>query len=133
MEVNDILFPTFRSFTSPGEIDDSETSSNGQLKSESKRISLNAFGAAVSLATFSNVLSFPSIVSAKDKKVWEKVELPIKETLFDISFDPVKPEHGWLVGVKGTFLETFDGGDTWAPRSFTNLDEEVILNIYYLL
>jgi photosystem II stability/assembly factor-like uncharacterized protein len=26
------------------------------------------------------------------------------------------PNHGYLVGAKGIFLETNDGGDTWAPR-----------------
>jgi len=63
--------------------------------------------------------------NAKDKVVWTKVDLPTSETLFDISFDSSKPEHGWLVGAKGTFLETFDGGDTWKTRSFSNLDEDV--------
>lgn len=48
----------------------------------------------------------------------------MKETLFDISFDPSKPEHGWVVGSKGTFLETFDGGDTWITRTFNSLDED---------
>jgi photosystem II stability/assembly factor-like uncharacterized protein len=48
--------------------------------------------------------------------------------LFDISFDPSKPEHGWLVGAKGTFLETFDNGASWAPRSFSNLDEDEEIN-----
>ena len=51
----------------------------------------------------------PTKVNAKDKIVWEKVEIPVRETLFDISFDPSKPLHGWIVGAKGTFLETFDG------------------------
>jgi hypothetical protein len=53
-----------------------------------------------------------TVANAKEvkKKTWEKVELPIRETLFDISFDPSKPDHGWLVGAKGTFLETFDNG-----------------------
>ncbi len=32
--------------------------------------------------------------------------------------------HGYVVGAKGTFLETIDGGLTWLPRSFTNLDAE---------
>jgi photosystem II stability/assembly factor-like uncharacterized protein len=60
---------------------------------------------------------------AADKVLWRKVDLPTKETLFDISFDNSNPDHGWIVGAKGTFLETFDGGYTWKPRSFTSLDE----------
>lgn len=29
---------------------------------------------------------------------------------------------------QGTFLETTDGGKTWFPRSFTNLDAEEEIN-----
>jgi photosystem II stability/assembly factor-like uncharacterized protein len=32
--------------------------------------------------------------------------------------------HGYLVGARGTFAETNDGGNTWEPRSFANLDPE---------
>ena len=46
-------------------------------------------------------LASPLVSFAKDKeKVWSKVDLQIKDTLFDISFDPSKPAHGWLVGAK---------------------------------
>jgi len=55
-------------------------------------------------------------------KVWTQVSLPVTTTLFDIAFDT--PEHGYLVGSKGTFLETIDAGKTWKPRTFANLDEE---------
>lgn len=73
--------------------------------------------------------ALPSLASARaSAKVWEKVELPVRETLFDISFDPSRPEHGWLVGAKGTFLETFDEGKTWATRTFNNLDEDEDIN-----
>ena len=113
---------------SPGETNERANVEQQIIKSDLKKISLNTFGAALTVATAASVSSFPSISFAKDKKVWQKVDLPIRETLFDISFDPAKPEHGWLVGVKGTFLETFDGGDSWSPRSFTNLDEEVNFN-----
>lgn len=43
-------------------------------------------------------------------------------TLFDIAFE--SPSHGYLVGARGTFLETIDGGKSWKPRTFANLDEE---------
>merc|ERR1711871_659486 len=46
----------------------------------------------------------------------------VSTTLFDIAFDT--PDHGYLVGAKGTFLETLDGGRSWKPRVFANLDEE---------
>lgn len=72
----------------------------------------------------------PTIAAAKQvtPKVWEQVEIPTKDTVFDISFDPKKPEHGWLVGAKGLFLETFDGGNTWATRTFQSLDEDEEIN-----
>lgn len=70
----------------------------------------------------------PCLPTHTDKIIWEKIPLPVRETLFDISFDPSKPDHGWLVGAKGTFLETFDGGANWQTRSFTNLDEDEEIN-----
>ena len=42
--------------------------------------------------------------------------------LFDIDFDPANPDNGFIVGNKGTFLQTFDGGKKWQARSFANLD-----------
>ena len=96
-----------------------------------KKISLTGLGAAFSVAVASIAVT-PSQVQARDKVVWKKVELPIRETLFDISFDQSKPEHGWIVGSKGSFLETFDGGNTWNTRSFTNLDEDVSIKLIFV-
>jgi photosystem II stability/assembly factor-like uncharacterized protein len=64
-----------------------------------------------------------SEVNAAERRKWEKCQLPTQETLFDITFDPTNPTHGWLVGAKGTFLETFDGGVNWVVRTFSALDE----------
>jgi photosystem II stability/assembly factor-like uncharacterized protein len=33
-------------------------------------------------------------------------------------------DHGYLVGSRGSFAETTDGGKTWEARSFSNLDAE---------
>jgi photosystem II stability/assembly factor-like uncharacterized protein len=96
------------------------------MKSNLIKFSSATIGAALSAAVFT--AATPSSAQAKDKTVWKKVELPTRETLFDISFDPVKPEHGWLVGAKGTFLETFDGGDSWTTRTFSSLDEDEEIN-----
>ena len=46
---------------------------------------------------------------------WQLVPLPIEETLSDVAF--VDANHGWLVGVKSTLLETKDSGETWEQRS----------------
>jgi len=68
------------------------------------------------------VLSGATPAGALDVKRWSQVPLPVSTTLFDIAFDT--PDHGYLVGAKGTFLETLDGGRSWKPRVFANLDEE---------
>merc|ERR1719409_78369 len=71
--------------------------------------------------------------AAADKAVdWEVVDLPIiGETppiLFDIDFDTKDPNLGWIVGNRGTFLQTTDGGKSWVAKSFANLDAEEEIN-----
>merc|ERR1719440_1324608 len=69
---------------------------------------------------------------AKDAKTWEPVQLPIiSETapiLFDIEFDTKDPKRGWIVGNRGTFLETSDAGKSWSAKSFANLDPDEEIN-----
>jgi len=84
--------------------------------------------AALGVASSSIVTGSSKIAYAKGKEVWSQVQLPTTETLFDISFDKDKPDHGWIVGGKSTFLETFDGGNTWTTRTFTSLDEDEDIN-----
>lgn len=105
--------------TSPGEINEEIVSNSVSSLNNIKKI------ATISVAAIgTSILSSVQPVLAKDKVVWNQISLPTKETLFDITFDPSKPEHGWLIGAKGTFLETFDGGLNWITRSFTSLDED---------
>jgi len=68
---------------------------------------------------------FPAPVSAATK-MWEKIPVPFEDTIYDISFDSAS--HGYLVGARGAFAETNDGGTTWEPRSFENLDAEEEVN-----
>ena len=49
-------------------------------------------------------------------------------TIFDIDFSPLDPDHGFLVGSRGTVAESFDRGASWAPRSFARLDADEELN-----
>jgi photosystem II stability/assembly factor-like uncharacterized protein len=84
--------------------------------------------ASLTAASIGAISAIPAVANAKDKIIWEKIDLPVRETLFDIAFDKAKPLHGWVVGAKGTFLETFDGGNTWNSRSFTSLDEDEDIN-----
>jgi photosystem II stability/assembly factor-like uncharacterized protein len=60
------------------------------------------------------------------------VNLPIlSETapiLFDIEFDSKDRNLGWIVGNRGTFLQTGDAGKSWTAKSFANLDPDEEIN-----
>ena len=50
---------------------------------------------------------------------------PLSVCTFVCSFCVIfSPTHGYLVGARGSFAETNDGGKTWEARSFSNLDAE---------
>mmetsp|Transcript_17416 Transcript_17416/g.41979 ORF Transcript_17416/g.41979 Transcript_17416/m.41979 type:complete len:397 (-) Transcript_17416:325-1515(-) len=91
---------------------------NKFFSTRKKIIELFTIGAGLILA--------PSSSKAAPKKLgnWEKINLPVDTVLFDLDFVKDDPQHGWLVGAKGTFLETIDGGKTWSPRAFANLDPD---------
>jgi len=86
-----------------------------------------AAGVAAALAS-----AAPTAVLAKDAApTWSAVDLPLATDapiLFDIDFDPANPNNGFIVGNKGTFLQTFDGGKSWQARSFANLDPDEEFN-----
>eukprot|EP00968_Pinguiococcus_pyrenoidosus_P013530 scaffold1226_cov250-Pinguiococcus_pyrenoidosus.AAC.10 len=63
---------------------------------------------------------------------WRRVDVGTTETLYDISFDPSDPKHGMLVGAKGSFFESFDGGKSWQPRSFSALDPDEEITYRYV-
>jgi len=54
-------------------------------------------------------------------QTWVQYDLNTGETLYDIDFDAEDPLHGFVVGARGLFYETKDGGKRWVSRSFTNL------------
>jgi len=78
-------------------------------------------GAAASLASVASIAS-PAPAEAAAYKMWSNVAVPFEDTVYDIDFDSA--DHGYLVGARGAFAETNDGGKTWEPRSFSNLDAE---------
>mmetsp|Transcript_39192 Transcript_39192/g.61225 ORF Transcript_39192/g.61225 Transcript_39192/m.61225 type:complete len:411 (+) Transcript_39192:104-1336(+) len=124
------LFMMGYGFTQSGTIAASRASS--QLNMAEGDISRSEFitkSAAVGGTVAASGLWTPSVFAATEKrKAWEKVELPSGATLFDIDFDTKNPDHGFLVGAKGTFLETFNGGKSWGVRTFSNLDEDEEIN-----
>ena len=83
--------------------------SSSHVKDQIIKFGAASTKSAALLASSIMLSNFPFPAGAKENVIWKKVELPVRETLFDISFDPSKPLHGWIVGSKGTFLETFDG------------------------
>jgi len=76
--------------------------------------------AAVSIASVTGGLPAPAEAAAST--MWTKAEVPFEDTVYDIDFD--SPTHGYVVGARGSLAETNDGGLTWEPRSFSNLDAE---------
>jgi len=78
---------------------------------------------AAALGTFAAAAGVsPAPAEAASSQFWKPIKLPFEETLYDIDFD--SPTHGYLVGSRGSFAETNDGGNTWEARSFSNLDAE---------
>jgi len=98
----------------------SESSSTDDRRSFIHQASVTAAG----LTTFTTAMTSglnPEPAEAASK-MWRQIPLPFEETLYDIDFD--SPQHGYIVGSRGSFAETTDGGNTWAARSFSNLDAE---------
>ena len=90
-------------------------------------------GSAAAAAAAASGSFLPRAASAKGGPVtgWQTVDLPIateSPILFDIDFDPQNPSNGWICGNKGTFLQTKDGGKSWAAKSFANLDPDEEIN-----
>lgn len=54
---------------------------------------------------------------------WVQYDLNTGETLYDIDFDLEDRNHGFIVGARGLFYETKDGGKRWVSRSFANLSK----------
>ena len=81
--------------------------------------------AAAALSTLTVLGGKVQPAAAASGPAWEQVtDIPMGATLYDIDFDSKDPNHGWIVGSKGTFLETTNGGQTWVPRSFLDLDPD---------
>uniref|UniRef100_A0A7S2UBA7 Photosynthesis system II assembly factor Ycf48/Hcf136-like domain-containing protein n=1 Tax=Attheya septentrionalis TaxID=420275 RepID=A0A7S2UBA7_9STRA len=93
--------------------------------SEGRRTFVTKTGSAAamaSLATVTGSAGLPQPAEAAASKMWKQIQLPFEDTLYDVDFD--SPTHGYLVGARGAFAETNDGGNTWEARSFSNLDAE---------
>lgn len=93
----------------------------------SRRDLLQTSAAALTAAGLAASVSVgaPAAANAAAGPAWEQVtDIPMGATLYDIDFDSKDPNHGWIVGSKGTFLETTDAGKSWKSRSFLDLDPD---------
>jgi len=85
-------------------------------------VTKSATGVAATALATSTTFGAPLVVNAAASKHWRQIKVPFEDTVYDIDFD--SPTHGYIVGARGSFAETNDGGLTWEPRSFSNLDAE---------
>lgn len=88
-------------------------------------LSASALAALTASINVESVSAAPRVVAPP---AWSQVDLETQATIFDMDFSPVDPTHGFLVGTRGTVAETFDGGQTWTPRTFARLDADEELN-----
>jgi len=103
------------------------TATGPQLQPTRRQV-LGTAAASAALSTGAQ----PAAAAKSAGREWEVVQLPIiGETppiLFDIDFDTVNPNLGWIVGNRGTFLQTKDAGKSWSAKSFANLDPDEEIN-----
>lgn len=97
----------------------SSTSTNSEEDRRSFVTKSAVTTAGVALSTLTTGVQSASAAATKQ---WKQVKVPFDDTVYDIDFDT--PTHGYVVGARGSFAETNDGGQTWEPRSFSNLDAE---------
>mmetsp|Transcript_17806 Transcript_17806/g.54459 ORF Transcript_17806/g.54459 Transcript_17806/m.54459 type:complete len:298 (-) Transcript_17806:1425-2318(-) len=96
------------------------------VEGESRRDALGKAAAAAAATVAAGAVNVANVApaAAADFSSWRQIDIGTTETLFDVSFDPAEPKHGMLVGAKGSFFESFDGGKSWQPRSFSALDPD---------
>lgn len=101
----------------------SKTAVHAMAEDASRRSAVESAALGAAALTAAGGVS-PAASSAAEAGKWRKIDVGTSETLFDVSFDPSEPDHGMMVGAKGTFYESFDAGRSWQPRSFSALDPE---------
>jgi photosystem II stability/assembly factor-like uncharacterized protein len=97
-------------------------STNNSEEDRRSFVTKSATGVAATALATSTTFGAPLVVNAAASKQWRQIKVPFEDTVYDIDFD--SPTHGYIVGARGSFAETNDGGLTWEPRSFSNLDAE---------
>ena len=100
----------------------SMSTNNNSEEDRRSFVTKSATGVAATALATSTTFGAPLVVNAAASKQWRQIKVPFEDTVYDIDFD--SPTHGYIVGARGSFAETNDGGLTWEPRSFSNLDAE---------
>lgn len=107
----------------------SEPTSPAFGEPKNRRSFVTGTSSAFALATAASITGvggLPAPASAESSRMWQQIPIPFEDTIYDIDFDSAS--HGYLVGARGAFAETNDGGQTWEARSFQNLDAEEEVN-----
>jgi len=104
----------------------SDSSSSSDRRSFITKSTATTTAAIIGSTTAATLGGSPQPASAAASQMWKQVKVPFDDTIYDIDFDT--RDHGYLVGARGAFAETNDGGKTWEPRSFQNLDAEEEVN-----
>lgn len=74
------------------------------------------------------ILSLIGILAQSANAEWVKQKSGTLAWLHSVYF--VNQNRGWIVGSKGTYLETKDGGNTWTPKK--GITQDNIRDIYFL-
>ena len=72
---------------------------NNEIQENNKRRQILKFAATISTIS----LLGNKTTLAEKPATWTRISLPVDTVLFDLDFVKDAPEHGWLVGSKGTF------------------------------
>lgn len=75
-----------------------------------------------------NLLLLLLLFQAETKSEWQKIDLKSFAWLRSIYF--VDQNYGFIVGNKGVFFETLNGGENWYPKTIASEDD--ILDVYFL-
>jgi len=78
------------------------------------------------VAALATALGTVEPAKAEQEKDWQLYDLNTGEILYDIEFDEENPLRGFLVGGRGLFYSTEDGGKKWTAKRFPQLGNQGI-------
>lgn len=101
---------------------DSDGSVPEEISCTRRELLLQGVGSGLVAVTLGTIDCKPAGAEETLDSTWVQYDLNTGETLYCIDFDTVDPLHGFVVGARGIFYETKDGGRRWVSRSFQKLN-----------